>query len=317
MKGKLITQRIRTWKIPIGMRTVKTALSVSLALSIIEHYGASPAKVVFATIGAISAVAPTFTASLEACLTQICGVFVGTMLAVCMLALNIPNMIAVGIGVILILSAYQYFRLKLVPVLPCLVLVNICLNTEIQVVPYSIGRLWDTAIGLGVGMLINTLIFPYDNSRTIRRTMAELDSDLIGFLEDMFDGDDHFPETKMIGKKVDTLERQMVLFSEQRLLHRKRQKRELQRLKTCEDTTQELLVELMALSNLDCPGTLNQQNRQVLRSLGAKISPEVPKRPERKEDVVTNYHVSQVLRLRKELKEQLAERSRRDRKKQK
>ena len=37
-----------------------------------EHYGASPAKVVFATIGAISAVGPTFTTSLLTCLTQIC-----------------------------------------------------------------------------------------------------------------------------------------------------------------------------------------------------------------------------------------------------
>ncbi len=297
------------------MRTVKTALSVSLALMIIEHYGASPAKVVFATIGAISAVAPTFKASLEACLTQICGVVVGVLLAVCMLSLNIPTMIVVGVGVIFILSAYQYFQLKLVPVLPCLVLVNICLNPEIEALTYSIGRLWDTAIGLGVGMLVNTLIFPYDTSRTIRSTMAGLDSDLILFLEDMFDGDEHFPETKAIGKKVDTLERQLALFSEQRLLRRKRQKHVLQQLKTCEDTTQELLAELIALSNMDHLGLLDEQNRQVLRSLGAKVSPEGPKRPESREDIVTNYHVSQVLRLRKELKEQLAERGRCERKK--
>ncbi len=310
-------QRIWGWNIPIGMRTVKTALSVSLALLIVEQYGASPAKVVFATIGAISAVAPTFTASLEACLTQICGVVVGALLAICMLEINIPSMVVVGIGIILILSTYQYFHLKLAPVLPCLVLVNICLNPEIQALSYSAGRLWDTTIGLGVGMLVNTLIFPYDNSRTIRKTMAGLDLDLIRFLEDMFDGDDHLPEPNMIEKKIDTLESQLILFSEQRLLHRKHQKRELQQLKTCEDTAQELLVELSALHNMEHLGCLDQQNRQVLRSLGAKISQEAPKKSEGIEDIVTNYHVAQVLQLQKELKSQLAERNRWDKRKKK
>ena len=62
--------RLRSWKSPVGPRILKTALAVTLSLAVVEHYGASPAKVVFATIGAMSAVAPTFTASLLACLTQ-------------------------------------------------------------------------------------------------------------------------------------------------------------------------------------------------------------------------------------------------------
>ena len=48
---------------PVGLRTLKTALAVILSLLVVQQYGASPAKVVFATIGAMSAVGPTFTAS--------------------------------------------------------------------------------------------------------------------------------------------------------------------------------------------------------------------------------------------------------------
>ena len=139
-------ERIKRWKIPVGMRTIKTALAVILALSVVEQYGASPSKVVFATIGAISAVAPTFTASLLACLTQICGVTIGVLLALLMMILNVPDMVAVGIGIILILASYQYFHLKLVPVLPCLVLVNICLNPEVEAFAYSTGRIWDLSL---------------------------------------------------------------------------------------------------------------------------------------------------------------------------
>lgn len=302
--------RLKKRKIPVGMRTVKTALSVMLALLVVEQYGASPAKVVFATIGAISAVAPTFIASLQACLTQICGVGVGVLLALLMMVLNVPDMLAVGIGIILILTVYQYFRFKLVPVLPCLVLVNICLNPEVEAFAYSTGRIWDTAIGLGIGMAVNTLIFPYDNSRKIRQTMVGLDRDLILFLEDMFDGDTALPETEGLERKIDALEGQLVLFSEQRLLRRRRQKRVLQQLRSCEDTAQELLVELETLRNMEHLGCLNEENRKALGALGAQVSQQCRVSQYSVEDTVVNYHVARVLQLREELKKNLAEQHR-------
>ena len=295
---------------PIGMRTVKTALAVTLSLMVIEYYGASPAKVVFATIGAISAVGPTFTASLLACATQICGVSVGALLALTLMALHVPSIVGVGIGIMLIITSYHHLKLKLVPVLPCLVLVNICLNPEVEALSYSLGRIWDTAIGLAIGMLVNTLIFPYDNSRKIRRMMEGLDGDLICILEDLFDGDDHLPKADDLGEKIDALEGQLALFSQQRLLRRKRQKREIQQLATCEDTAQALLVELEALCAMPTVGRLNRENRQALLALGAKVSREEPGVSETTEDVVSNYHVSQVLRLRQKLKGQLAGRRR-------
>ena len=300
-----MVEKIRSFRIPVGLRTVKTAVAVMLSLVIVEHYGASPAKVVFATIGAMSAVGPTFKASVRSCLTQICGVAIGGALAICMTQLYVPNTISVGFGIVLIITVYQYFRLKLVPVLPCLMLVNICLNPAVEGISYALGRLWDTAIGLGVGMLINTLIFPYDNSRKIRQTMEGLDRDLIRFLEDMFDGDEHLPEAEKIARKIDALEEQLVLFSEQRLLRRKKQKRELEQLRGCEDTAQALVIELETLRNMERPGQLNEENWKALTTLGAKITAPGTG-PFTVEDLVANYHVNRILVLRQELREELA-----------
>lgn len=300
-----MVEKIRSFRIPVGLRTVKTAVAVMLSLVIVEHYGASPAKVVFATIGAMSAVGPTFKASVRSCLTQICGVAIGGALAICMTQLYVPNTISVGFGIVLIITVYQYFRLKLVPVLPCLMLVNICLNPAVEGLSYALGRLWDTAIGLGVGMLINTLIFPYDNSRKIRQTMEGLDRDLIRFLEDMFDGDEHLPEAEKIARKIDALEGQLVLFSEQRLLRRKKQKRELEQLRGCEDTAQALVIELETLRNMERPGRLNEENWKALSTLGAKITAPGTE-PLTVEDLVANYHVNRILVLRQELREELA-----------
>ena len=101
---------------------------------------------------------------------------------------------------------------------------------------------------------------------------------------------------------MDALEGQLLLFSQQRLLlHRTRQKRELQCLRSCEDIAQELVVELEALRNMECRGRLNQENRQALRTLGAKVVEGVRDQGQRVEDVVVNYHVARALRLRQEL----------------
>ena len=69
-----------------------------------------------------------------------------------------------------------------------------------------------------VGLAVNLLIFPYDNSKKIRQTMEGLDRDLILFLEDLFDGDEHLPEAEVLTRKVDALEGQLLLFSQQREL---------------------------------------------------------------------------------------------------
>lgn len=62
-------ERLQAWKIPVGLRTIKTTAAVILALLVVQQYGTTTAKVVFATIGAMSAVGPTFKASIVACLT--------------------------------------------------------------------------------------------------------------------------------------------------------------------------------------------------------------------------------------------------------
>ena len=36
-----IEDRLRAWKIPVGMRTIKTTIAVILALLVVQPYGAS------------------------------------------------------------------------------------------------------------------------------------------------------------------------------------------------------------------------------------------------------------------------------------
>ena len=96
-----------------------------------------------------------------------------------------------------------------------------------------------------------------------------------------------------------------MLFSEQRLLRRKKQKRELEQLRGCEDTAQALVIELETLRNMERPGQLNEENWKALTTLGAKITAPGTG-PFTVEDLVANYHVNRILVLRQELREELA-----------
>lgn len=52
-------------KVSIGLRTVKTAAAILAAMVIVDQFGATSSRLIFAMLGAMSAVQPTFRDSLE------------------------------------------------------------------------------------------------------------------------------------------------------------------------------------------------------------------------------------------------------------
>ena len=305
MKGKAVKRRKKI-HFPVGLRTVKTAVAVAASIILVEMYGTSVDELLFGVMGAFAAMEPTFKASVRSSIAQITSVIIGVLLSLTMRAMNVPGVVAAAIGIILIMAMYQLMHRKSSPVLPCLILVTICTKPELSAVAYGAERIWNTALGLGVGMLINTLVFPYDTSKKSQQIMASLDEDLIHFLQDRFDGDDHFPETEEMEEKVESLERQLAMFADQRLLRRRRQKRTLARLQRCEETARLLLLEMETLRTIERPGRLNQQNRVALQALGAEISEGAVSNRFDVEDLVVNYHVARALELREQLKQELA-----------
>lgn len=292
--------------IHIGLRTLKTAAAVIISMAIVDFYGASASKLIFAMLGAMAAVQPTFRESLESCLTQIIGVLFGAVIGILLLALKLPPLVAAGIGIVLVITLYNTFHIHFSPGLPCFIVVMLCTSADIQPMAYALGRIWDTAIGLGVGLLINTLIFPYDNSRQIRATAESLDREVIRFLEEMFDGDDILPDAEEITRKIDDMARQLKVFSNQKLLlHLRRQKEELAVFRLCEGRARELVARMVILSRVERPGRLSEENRRLLAENGANIRDERLSEDGNELDIVTNYHVAQILKLRQELLEAL------------
>lgn len=297
---------LKAFRFHIGLRTIKTAAAVIISMIIVDSYGTTTSKLIFAMLGAMAAVQPTFKESLESCMTQIIGTIFGALMGVLLLALRVPSLVATGIGIIMVITLYNTFGIRYSPGIPCLIVVTLCTTSGVQPFTYAVGRIWDSAIGLGVGMLINTLIFPYDNSRQIRQTVESLDRELIRFLENMFDGDDILPDAREMSRQIEYMDRQLKIFSNQKLiLHMRRQQQELEVFKQCEGKAKVLVARMEVLSRMEEPGILNEENRQMLLQCGADIRDQRPLELFQEVDVVVNYHVRQILILRQELMDAL------------
>ena len=236
------------------------------------------------------------------CYSQIAGVLFGVFAGVLLLSLHMPPLLASGIGIIIVITFYNLLRLRFSPTLACIIVVTICHISGVTPFVYASERIWDTAIGLIIGMLINLFIYPYDNNKQIRNTIQRLDKELILYLEDMFDGDENLPNINKMLNSLDEIDHGLKIFSDQKLLfHLRKQKKDLSSLLDCETKARQLVNHLEILSALPFPGVLNPYNKERLERNGATIKDQrIPSEPTEM-DIITNYHVSQVLILRREL----------------
>lgn len=294
--------RKKLTRVRIGLRTVKTTAAIIISMILVYFYGTTDSKYIFAMLGAMAAMEHTFRESLEACLTQFVGVVFGAVVSLLLLLLPIHPLLQCTIGILLTITMYNTLQIRFSPTLPCMLIVIMCTTAGIQPIPYAISRFWDTAIGLFVGMAINTLVFPYDNSRRIRSTVESLDKDVIAFLEEIFDGDSILPDSTVMVRRIDELEAQLQVFSRQKFwMHKRRQSEKLKQFRLCSAHARQLVAHMEVLCHLEAVGILNEENHRLLVESGANIRDERTLTLFTETDIVTNYHIAQVLTLRQNL----------------
>ena len=292
----------------IGMRTIKTVVSVIIAMLLVDSNLSPHSNLTLGMLGAVAAVQPSFKESVDSCLAQIVGTVTGGIVGTLLLLTSLPTIVITAIAVVVVITVYNLLHISYAPSLPILVVVILCTTPDVNHITYAFGRLYDTCIGLTVGLVINTLVFPYDNSRQIRFAVESLDRELILFLEDMFDGDDILPDPDVLGRKYDAMKDMLHIFSQQRIFtHLKLQKKEVAAFEVCRDKALALVSRIYLLSVMGVPGHLNQEVCDMLAASGAKIKDKPWNGDFSERDIVINYHVMHILNLRRELLEALGE----------
>ena len=291
----------------LGLRTVKTALAVMLALYFASLFGELS---IFPALAAVAVMVRSFDEGLRECRNQAVGIFIGGLFG-CGIAYAIPYppIWIMGLGVMVIIFLCSSFHVDFSCSLSCAIFIVACMSEPDQVTHSVLLRLFHTAIGLSTGLAINYLVIPYNNAKKIYSLMQEL-IDLLPDCLDLCVFHGLYPDLSPIDRLVERLQYEVSLYHHQRFLRKRIHRDEYIFLCGCLQLSERIQQELKAICAMDCIGQPDADNLLYLRFLGLQAPEDGP--PSRhstaQDDTVTNYHLQKLLEARTYLLRLLKER---------
>jgi len=166
----------------IGMRTIKTALAVSLTIFIAQVLNLkSP---FFAGIAAIIAMQSSVSESFNMAKNRMLSTILGAITALLFSLIAPENPFFIAIGIIIIIYLCNIFNWKKSIQLSTMVFLSIILNYEEgSRVNYALYRTLDTFIGLVIGTLINYFLLPPNIEEQIKVSVENMYSQVKNMLE--------------------------------------------------------------------------------------------------------------------------------------
>lgn len=280
----------------LGLRIFKTALAVTLSILLVRLFVTNTLTEFYAAFGAAIAMETTFFKSLKQALTQLIGVLAGTVfgyLSVLLFPAFTPAWIA-GLGVLILLVLSQVFKLSFSASLSCIIFLSACLMPPENILRDSLFRLRDTAVGIGVALVINALIRPYNNKKRILSVLTQLRALMPPLLHERVVRE-RIPDLSALVPLLRQLDREMELYHSQRYFHRKHDDEAL--LCGCKQLVERMVEELEAICGMDSPGDLAMENAARMMELGMDL-PEAGisgRKCTRHDTIVMNYHLDKLL----------------------
>ena len=147
----------------IGLRTIKTGLAVTLSIIVanILHLEYP----FYAAIAAIISMDKTAMNSVKMGRNRLLGTFIGAVVGTVLSYIDCGNPFLCGLGIIIATTLCNIFKLKGSVTISGVVLCAIMVLITKPPLYYATTRIIDTAVGIGIAVLVNCLIFPYNSAR--------------------------------------------------------------------------------------------------------------------------------------------------------
>lgn len=288
-------KRRKKLNLHIGLRTVKTAIAVTIALFLSYLLG-TPSPI-FAGLGAIIAMTRVVREGFRAVRTQFVGLSIGGAVGFLVLLIDsTPSILLTGLGVLLAMVLCIHFKLYDVVSTAAIIALSACTSTDGNVMLNLAYRMLDTAIGLGCGLAINILVKPYNNRLRVVAKLYEI-ADFVPTLLDTCVLKQLYPDLAELEHCLHTLEAEFEIYRMQHFRSRRAHEKDAIHLEGLCRLAARIVHELSALANLDSFGTPTQKNLDRLLALGLEAPPAqcMPHRGTEEEDYVTNYHLEKAL----------------------
>ncbi len=284
--------------LPFGLRTLKTAISVTLALFIVRLYTDNNDAMFYAALGALVAMDTTLDRSLHQGITQLLSVLFGTVIGYIALTIfhaSIPAWF-VGLGVLILILLCNQLRFPYTITLSCIVFLSACMyNSHSNALLLDAAlRIGNTSIGLATALLVNIALRPYNNKSRVLSHLKKLRKQIPADLESIIVRE-CFINNQIYIEHIRAIERELALYHAQRFFHRKNDEEAL--LAGCLQLAERMVQELEAICGMDCLGDLASDNESRLRALGIRI-PEsgiTDRKCTRRDTIVMNYHLDKLL----------------------
>lgn len=275
----------------LGLRTVKTALSVMLSLYLASLFGELS---IFPALAAIGVMSRTFDEGLIECRNQAVGILLGGLFG-CFAALALPEppIWVIALGVMVIIFVCSSFHIGYSTSLSCAIFIVACMSDPDAVVQSVLIRLFHTAIGLGTGLLINYLILPYNNSRKIQELLRQILDSVPVCLNALYDPHAH-PNLEPLDAKMDQLQYELSIYRHQRYRNKRLHQEEFSFFTGCAQAAELLHQDLLVLCRMNVIAPPDAENQTLLVCLGLSAPPYSPTISQ-EECIVTNYHLRRLL----------------------
>lgn len=146
-------------KIPkLGMRNIKTAISVVLCIFVLQLLEMDP---FFACIAAVVTMQTTVDVSFRAGMERMVGTLVGAGMGIVVAVYAPDNIYLIGLGIIIIIYVSNLIHQQNAASLACIVFLAIMLTlTYENPLQHAYKRIIETFIGIVIAVLVNSVFFP-------------------------------------------------------------------------------------------------------------------------------------------------------------
>lgn len=282
-------QDIRKYK--IGMRTIKTGISVAVSLLIAQLFNLKNPS--FVGIAAIVSMQSTVNESFIVGKNRMLGTFVGAGIGLLFSYLLPHNYFFLALGIIMVIHIHNLLGWKQPLTLSAIVFLAIFLYKENDTVSYALHRLFDTFIGIIVSMLINYFVAAPDNKQSfiyirdhIYKVLKNLIYDIITNLN-QYDNQLFIEQLDEYNKSFTDLKKDLNMDS----IKGSSSKLALDISHILENVEKSLWTVL----ELNLTPILNEENKTLFQELYSEEY-STPDRESRDVDIIYNYHINKVFK---------------------
>lgn len=276
----------------IGMRTIKTALAVSLTIFISQVFNLkSP---FFAGIAAIIAMQSSVSESFSMAKNRMLSTILGAVIALSFSLIAPENPFFIAIGIIIIIYLCNIFDWKKSIQLSTMVFLSIILNYEEgSRVNYALYRTLDTFIGLVIGTLINYFILPPNIEDKMKISIKNMYSQVKDMLERIIWKEEYIELEGLRQDIVDIEKKYNILKKEIKLnLYKMDDYLNFQHIF---DLFENTYNHISIICSIEKSPYIDDKNRRTLEKLFNKKAPLNNREYGDELDLVYNYHLNKIL----------------------